>query len=182
MSSKPITGVMIEQRVRGDYILRTSTGVMCLGSKVPAQLRTEETATTSQNLNDEAFRSVKSTPLYSYVPGKKKRPKKHRHNLTEDQIKYYLDQHNNHGKSWLSLSRDLPYSDTLLRDICTEYCVDNLPDEVYKLRCKAKHIKVNEDALAADYRGGMRLRDIGRKYHICDSRVYSILRKRGMVL
>lgn len=180
MSSKPITGVMIEQRVRGGYILRTSTGVMCLGSKVPAQLRTEETTTTS--LNDEAFHSVKSAPLYSYDPGKKRQPKKHRHNLTEEQIKYCLDQHNNHGKSWLSLSRDVPCSDTLLRDVCAEYCAKNMPDEVYKLRCKARHIKVNEDALVADYQDGMRLKDIGRRYHICDSRVYNILRKRGMVL
>jgi Mor family transcriptional regulator len=57
-----------------------------------------------------------------------------------------------------------------------------MPDDVYKLRCKSKHIKVNEDALVADYQDGMRLKDIGRRYHICDSRVYNILRKRGMVL
>lgn len=178
MSSKPITGVRIEQRARGDYILRTSTGVRCLGSKPPVQPHTE----TSSEINEEAFRNLKTTPPYSYVAPKNRKPKRHHYKLTDDQIKYYIDQHNNYGKSWLILSYELPCSETVLREICTQWCEDNDPKEAAKLRRRPARIKVNEDALVADYRAGARLKDIGRKYHICDSRVYSILRKRGMVL
>jgi len=171
---KAVTGRTIEQRLDGNYILRTPSGVMCLGKKMALAERPpvifESNAV--EQAEERAVEKQSSTPS-----------KAHRVHLTEDEIQYFVDQHNNHGKNWLELSFEAPCSDTVLRRICLEWCEENDPEAYKKLKQSSRYVKVDHAQVCDDYASGdMTIRAIAQKYGVGESRIYKILQKEGWVI
>lgn len=174
MSEKPIPGRIIELRARGGYILRTPSGVMCLGNKQALAERPAE------QIADDVFLN-KGKKNKSSRPRPVEKPSKvHKYQIPVDRIRYFVEQHNHKGVSWRKLSQEVECSDTVLRRICTDWCEENAPDEYDFIKAGRQKVNVDEDALLIDYKYGKTIRALAKKYGIHETRVYSILRNKGV--
>lgn len=174
MSAKPIPGRVVELRARGGYILRTPSGVMCLGNKQALAERPAELVADDVFLN-KGKKNKTSKPRPVGKPSKV-----HKYQIPEDRIRYFVEQHNHNSVSWLRLSKEIECSDTVLRRICTDWCEVNAPDEYNFIKARRQKVVVDEDALLIDYKYGKTIRALAKKYGIAETRVYSILRNKGV--